>query len=327
MEPSFASPQAGFKRPRSPDAPSHSSQQSKTEMASKEDLAVLLETLNRANVLLAAAERDRCADAPILAVVANPKTLGAPMLDLDSDVTRLIDGLDNRIRIEHAPTAKSLQVLVERLRPRVLMFHGHALAQQGFFARSNNGTPEYITWDTLAEIVVTTPSLRVVTFAACHTDGLRAALEKRTLERRVLLVTWSTIVEDAFAKSFTEKLVHILGSIDVERASHEELMKHCHDRIGRWRAEQDEKGAIGDPQTSMQEGFDTHLDAYVQLCREREGGAQGAVRLRTLPHISQFISGCAHCTSSTRVRGNLIYGFVGPEGASRPGSPFPTVTL
>ena len=133
-----------------------------------------------------------------------PHTVLPKAVEEANVVRTLVEGLGKRVEVRNSCTAPELrELLAEEVRPRILLFIGHANAPyEGEFTLGFTdaaGGLQILDPATITEVVSHAPNLELVVFNGCKS----AALGKAVVRRGLLAVCWETVVDDAAAALFT----------------------------------------------------------------------------------------------------------------------------
>ena len=179
---------------------------------------------------MSAAKRLRTAPVDLLIVVCNPTRLGPkftlPKAKEEADaVEKLAKKHGKRVEVRYSCTVPELRkLLAEEVRPRILLFIGHADARYkgeytlGFTDAA--GGLQKLDQETITKVVSNAPNLELVVFNGCKS----AALGKAVVRRGLLVVCWETVVDDAAAALFTPALFDQLLHPDNDRVEMSRLV-------------------------------------------------------------------------------------------------------
>ena len=160
------------------------------------------------NRTMSAAKRPRLTEVDLLIVVCNPTVSPLPKAKEEADaVSKLAEKHGKCVEVHQSCTADELrELLAEEVRPRILLFIGHANAPyEGEFTLGFTdaaGGLQILDPATITEVVSNAPNLELVVFNGCKS----AALGKAVVRRGLLAVCWETVVDDAAAALFTPAL-------------------------------------------------------------------------------------------------------------------------
>ena len=121
---------------------------------------------------------------------------------------KLAESCGKRVEVCPSCTAPELRkLLAEEVRPRILLFIGHANAKyKGEFTlgfTDTAGAAQLLDPATIADVLSHAPGLELVVLNGCMSAELGKAV---VATRRLLAVCWETIVDDEAATYFTPAL-------------------------------------------------------------------------------------------------------------------------